>query len=60
MMLKKMKIKDAWKETYAHLEAFAEEQKIPEDRFEQTVQTCLLLGMKEDKIKEKLSAYIPD
>ncbi|MGN0939452.1 MAG: hypothetical protein ACI4OD_08390 [Selenomonas sp.] len=54
-----MKIKEAWRETYEHLEAYAKENDIPESRFEQTVQTCLLLGMKEDAIKEKLKKYIP-
>ena len=58
-MLKKMKIKEAWRETYEHLEAYAKENDIPESRFEQTVQTCLLLGMKEDAIKENLKKYIP-
>ena len=58
-MLKKMKIKEAWRETYEHLEAYAKENDIPESRFEQTVQTCLLLGMNEDAIKEKLKKYIP-
>lgn len=57
-MLKKMKIKEAWRETYEHLEAYAKENGIPESRFEQTVQTCLLLGMKEDAIKEKLNKYL--
>ena len=54
-----MKIKEAWRETYEHLEAYAKENHIPETRFEQTVQTCLLLGMKEESIKEKLNQYIP-
>ena len=57
MMLKKMKIKPQWQETFDHLKAYAEERNISEGHFEQTFQTCILLGMKEDQIKKRLEKY---
>ena len=57
-MLKKMKLKEAWIEPYHPLEAYAEEHHIPKDRFEQTFQTCILLGMSEEKIQARLDKLI--
>lgn len=53
-----MKLKDAWIEPYHHLEAYADAHGIPKDRFEQTFQTCILLGMSEAKIQERLDKLI--
>ena len=53
-----MKLKEAWIEPYHHLEAYAEEHHIPKDRFEQTFQTCILLGMSEEKIQARLDKLI--
>ncbi len=57
-MLKKMKMKPAWVAPYEHLQAYAKEHAIPEDRFEQTFQTCILLGMSEEQIRTRLDKLI--